>query len=66
MREAGVGLLRLSPCGKHFGRVVELFDAVFARGTPAEEALDELRGLPLPGRLVDGFARRQPGLAEVA
>lgn len=61
-----MSLLRLSPCGAHFGRVVELFDAVFARGADAGEALAELRALPLPGRLVDGFARRQPGLAEVA
>ncbi|MFT7775197.1 U32 family peptidase [Roseateles sp.] len=66
LRNAGVGLLRLSPCGTHFMRVVELFDAVFARGADAQDALAELRGLPLPGRLVDGFARRQPGLAEAA
>lgn len=63
---AGVQLLRLSPCGAHFGRVIELFDAVFAHGADAGAALAEMRRLPLPGRLVDGFARRQPGLAEVA
>ncbi|KQY88380.1 protease [Pelomonas sp. Root1444] len=66
LQEAGVSLLRLSPCGGHFLRVVELFDAVFAQGGCAQDALAELRALPLPGRLVDGFARRQPGLAEAA
>jgi collagenase-like PrtC family protease len=66
LREAGVSLLRLSPCGANFLRVVELFDAVFAHGASAEDALAELHALPLPGRLVDGFARRQPGLAEAA
>lgn len=66
LEAAGVSLLRLSPCGSHFLRVVELFDAVFRQGLPADTALDELRSLPLPGRLVDGFARRAPGLAEVA
>jgi collagenase-like PrtC family protease len=66
LAEAGVSRLRLSPCGSHFGRVVDLFDAVFARGADPCDALAELRSLPLPGRLVDGFARRQPGLAEAA
>jgi collagenase-like PrtC family protease len=66
LQQAGVSLLRLSPCGAHFLRVVELFDAVFAHGASAEDALAELRALPLPGRLVDGFARRRPGLAEAA
>ncbi|MGQ3053322.1 MAG: U32 family peptidase [Roseateles sp.] len=66
LREAGVKRLRLSPCAAQFGRVVELFDAVFTRGASAGDALAELRELPLPGRLVDGFARRQPGLAEAA
>ncbi|HEY1128751.1 MAG TPA: U32 family peptidase [Roseateles sp.] len=66
LHQAGVGLLRLSPCGAHFMRVVDLFDAVFSRGANAQEALTAMRELPLPGRLVDGFARRQPGLAEAA
>lgn len=64
LRAAGVDLLRLSPCGAHFLRVVERFDAVFARGLDAADALAELRQLALPGRLVDGFARRLPGLVE--
>ena len=66
LQEAGVSLLRLSPCGQHFGRVIEIFDEVFARGGNAAWAMEELRELRLPGRLVDGFARRQPGLAEAA
>lgn len=66
LQAAGVDLLRLSPCGSHFLRVVERFDAVFSHGANADEAVAELRQLPLPGRLVDGFARRQPGLMEIA
>ncbi|MBH9577085.1 U32 family peptidase [Inhella proteolytica] len=63
--KAGVGSLRLSPCGQGFARVVELFDAVFHQGLAPAAALAELRELPLPGGLVDGFARRQPGLEPV-
>jgi collagenase-like PrtC family protease len=66
LRMAGVSALRLSPCGEGFARVTELFDAVYNHGLPAPEALAELRRLPLPGALVDGFAHRQPGLQEVA
>lgn len=66
LAQAGVQWLRLSPCGSAFGRVVTLFDAVFAQGADSEAALAELRALPLPGALVDGFARQRPGLAEVA
>ncbi len=66
LREAGVGRLRLSPCGNAFTEVVALFDAVFAQGKDGHEALAEMRQLPLPGRLVDGFARREPGLVEAA
>ena len=66
LAEAGVRLLRLSPCGSEFSRVVRLFDAVFAHGADADAALTEMRELPLPGVLVDGFARRRPGLSEAA
>ena len=66
LREAGVGRLRLSPCGNAFTEVVALFDAVFRQGKDGQEALAEMRQLPLPGRLVDGFARREPGLVEAA
>jgi collagenase-like PrtC family protease len=65
LRRAGVSSLRLSPCAQGFGRVVELFHAVFSHGLRASEALAELRQLPLPGALVDGFARRAAGLEEV-
>ncbi|MCY4743370.1 U32 family peptidase [Pelomonas sp. UHG3] len=64
LREAGVQWLRLSPCSGPFDEVIRLFDAVFARGLSPSEGLAELRKLPLPGRLVDGFARRVAGLEE--
>lgn len=63
--DAGVDSVRLSPCSRDFGRVIALFDAVFHQGLAAAEGLAELRRLELPGRLVDGFARRQPGLQPV-
>ena len=59
---AGVTRLRLSPCSQGFTRVVELFDAVFNAGTDPAAALAELAALPLPGALIDGYARRRPGL----
>ncbi|MBB5205017.1 collagenase-like PrtC family protease [Inhella inkyongensis] len=65
LRRAGVSSLRLSPCGLGFARVVELFQAVLTQSLCAREALAELRQLPLPGTLVDGFARRHAGLEEV-
>lgn len=62
VRVAGIGRIRLSPCAAHFDTVVERFDAVFNRDEDPREALAALRALPLPGELVDGFARRAPGL----
>lgn len=58
---AGATRLRLSPCSGRFARAVELFDAVFNAGADARAALGELAALGLPGRLVDGYARRRPG-----
>ena len=46
--------------------LIALFDAVFGQGQDGQAALAELRKLPLPGALVDGFARREPGLVEAA
>ncbi|MEJ6007210.1 U32 family peptidase [Paucibacter sp. AS339] len=65
MRAAGVDRLRLSPCSQGFAEVVRQFDAVLNQGQAAHVALQHLRSLPLPGALVDGFARRQPGMQEL-
>lgn len=65
LRAAGVARLRLSPCSQGFARVVECFDAVLNRGAPAASARAELAALPLPGRLVNGFARRGAGMEEL-
>lgn len=62
---AGVTRLRLSPCSQGLARAVALFDAVFNAGADAAAALDELASLPLPGALVDGYARRRPGMQAV-
>ncbi|MBB5204996.1 collagenase-like PrtC family protease [Inhella inkyongensis] len=59
---AGVNRLRLSPCAQGFDAVIAQFDAVFGHAADGQEALAALRRLPLPGTLVDGFARRAPGL----
>ena len=64
LRAAGVTRLRLSPCASGFDSVLEQFDAVFNRGQPAAEALDELRRHALPGGLVGGFAHGHAGLEE--
>lgn len=63
---AGVQRLRLSPCSRGFVRVIELFDAVLNQGEPAAPTLAELAALGLPGTLVDGYARRRPGIEAVA
>lgn len=63
---AGVSRVRLSPCSRGFARVVALFDDVFHHGADAHAARAELDALGLPGALVDGFARRQPGMQEIA
>lgn len=65
VREAGVRRLRLSPCSAHFDEVIDCFDAVYNRGRDPREGLAALRALPLPGELVDGFARRAPGLQRI-
>jgi O2-independent ubiquinone biosynthesis protein UbiV len=66
VRAAGVSQLRLSPCSQDFGAVLTVFDQVFNQGLDAQQGLQHLRTLRLPGRLEDGYARRQPGMAEVA
>jgi len=65
LRSAGVDRLRLSPCSQGFAEVLQLFETVLNQGAPAAPALARLRQLPLPGTLVDGFARRQPGMREI-
>lgn len=59
---AGVDRVRLSPCSRGFAAALERFDAVLNGGADAAAALDELAALGLPGTLVDGYARRRPGL----
>lgn len=66
LRAAGVASVRLSPTGRGFARVLHLFDAVFQHGLPAAEARAELLTLGLPGALVNGFAYRHAGMAEVS
>jgi len=62
LRDAGVSRARLSPCASGFAQVLRLFDATYNRGMPLAQAREELAALPLPGALVDGFARGRPGL----
>ena len=62
LRAAGVRRVRLSPCGSGFAQVLRLFDAVFNHGLAVAQARAELAALPLPGALVDGFARGRPGM----
>lgn len=59
---AGAARIRLSPCSRDFGAVVDAFDAAFNHGVDADAALDALRELDLPGTLVDGYARRRAGI----
>jgi len=66
LRAAGARSVRLSPCAAHFPRVVELFDAAYNRGAAAADVLAELRGLGLPGALVDGYAWRRSGMQPLA
>ena len=66
LRAAGVRRVRLSPCGSGFTQVLRLFDAVFNDGLPVAQARAELAALPLPGALVDGFARGRPGMQPLA
>ena len=62
LRAAGVRRARLSPCGSGFAQVLRLFDAVYNGPMDPAQARAELEALPLPGALVDGFARGRPGL----
>lgn len=61
LADAGIRRLRLSPQSQHFAEVVRCFDGVFNRGESAQDAAEELRGLCLPGGLVNGYASGQPG-----
>jgi len=66
LRAAGARRVRLSPCSHGYARVLQIFDGVLNRGAPVADARAELAALGLPGALVDGFARRQPGMQELA
>ncbi len=59
---AGIGRLRLAPCAQGFGRVLDVFDAVYRGAMPLRDAHDALAELPLPGAMIDGFARARAGM----
>ncbi|WP_310385318.1 U32 family peptidase [Roseateles sp.] len=63
LRAAGVQRLRLSPCSHGFANVLAQYEAVFNQGLAAEDGLAALRGLGLPGQLVNGYALKQAGMA---
>ncbi len=62
LRAAGAAGVRLSPCSHGFDRIVTGFDAVLNRGADAAAMLDDFTGLGLAGALVNGYARRRPGM----
>lgn len=61
---AGITRLRLSPASKDFRQVIEAFEHVMNRGGDEADALLMLESVSLPGGLVSGFARGEPGIAE--
>lgn len=63
LREAGVSRLRMSPTSSGFFEALRLFDAVINHGADAKAAAAELRQAMPSAVLVDGYARRQPGMA---
>ena len=65
VHDAGVTRLRLSPCSRGFIEVLAQFDAVYNQGADATQACAALAALPLPGKLVHGFAHRRPGMQPV-
>ena len=66
LRAAGVTRLRLSPVARGFESVVDCFERVMNGGADAGAGLEELRGLGLPGGLVNGFAHALAGVEWVA
>lgn len=62
LRAAGVRRVRLSPCANGFAPALRLFDTAYNGGMDPAQAREALETLPLPGALVDGFARGKPGL----
>ena len=65
LRAAGVTSLRLSPCANGFAEVIGWFEQVMNRNGNAQDALQALRAMCLPGGLSNGFAHHQPGLSWV-
>ncbi len=65
LRAAGVSTVRLSPCSRGFARVLQLFDQVLNGEGDATAARAEMDTLGLPGTLVDGYARRHPGMEAI-
>lgn len=66
LRAAGIGSLRLAPCADEFPRVLEVFDGLREQRLSARDARAALRGLPLPGELVDGFSHARAGMQALA
>jgi O2-independent ubiquinone biosynthesis protein UbiV len=62
LRMAGVTRLRLSPCASGFGQVLQDFDAVLNAGADVGERELAWAGLGVPMPLVNGYARRRPGM----
>lgn len=63
IREAGVSSLRLSPCSRDFFEVIGWHQRALAGECSAEDAVQGLRALALPGVLANGYLRhRTPGM----
>ncbi len=62
LRAAGVSRLRLSPCARGFGRVLEDFEAVMNAGAAVDGRAAAWAALGVPGPLSNGYARRLPGM----
>lgn len=63
VRSAGVTRLRLSPCAQGFAEVLDDFEAVMNKATPAAARMTRWDGLGVPGPRSNGYAHRQPGMA---
>jgi collagenase-like PrtC family protease len=65
LAEAGVAALRLSPHSCDMVRVAGVFRALARGRVTAEEAIETLEALPLPGPLSDGFLRGLAGVVRL-
>ncbi|MFO1318450.1 MAG: U32 family peptidase [Burkholderiales bacterium] len=62
LRECGIGRVRLSPTSTGFDEIVQRFDDVLNRNGDVATARDTVAALAPEVDLVDGFARRRPGI----